>query len=116
ALGANAVRLYHSMGTGSEQDHGGFLDRAQALQLNVMPGMHSNEPDLCPGFDCFDAWYNATSQGFKQGFLQGGEWHPAVAAVILMNEPDFYENDPQCVPSGAWCRVKGVLSALDGFL
>ncbi|CAE8695655.1 unnamed protein product, partial [Polarella glacialis] len=44
ALGANAVRLYHSMGTGSEQDHGGFLDRAQALQLNVMPGMHSNEP------------------------------------------------------------------------
>eukprot|EP00438_Fugacium_kawagutii_P036555 Skav231235 [mRNA] locus=scaffold813:299058:305087:+ [translate_table: standard] len=34
-----------------------------------------------------------------------------------MNEPDFYDNDPICTDRGrAWCRVKAVLSALDGVL
>merc|ERR1719203_2653046 len=86
-LGANAVRLYHSMGLGVSQDHGGFLDRAQEVSLNVMVGYHTYAP--CPGYDCFEAWKKATLHGFRHGFLRGGEWHPAVGALILLNEPDL---------------------------
>mmetsp|Transcript_101142 Transcript_101142/g.179552 ORF Transcript_101142/g.179552 Transcript_101142/m.179552 type:complete len:417 (-) Transcript_101142:25-1275(-) len=117
ALGGNSIRLYHSFGLNSTKDHGKFLDRAQELKLNVMPGMHSNEPaGVCPDFDCFESWKEATAEGFKLGYQRGESWHPAVAAVILMNEPDFYENDAMCKPAGAWCRVKAVISALDGIL
>lgn len=117
ALGGNSVRLYHSFGLNATNDHSKFLDRAADLKLNVMPGMHSNEPaEVCPDFDCFDAWRSATLQGYELGYRQGQSWHPAVSAIILMNEPDFYENDPMCKPAGPWCRVKAVLSALDGVL
>lgn len=115
-IGANAVRLYHSMGLGSKGSHLNFLDRAEELGLNVMSGVHSNHPELCPDFDCFNHTKQALLTGFKQGFQAGDQWHPAVAAVILANEPDFYEFDPRCNPSGAWCRVKAVLSAFDGAL
>merc|ERR1719401_535560 len=36
--------------------------------------------------------------------------------LILLNEPDFMEHQPQCQPSGFWCPLKAVLSALDGVL
>merc|ERR1740121_1171707 len=50
------------------------------------------------------------------GFKKGDQWHPAISALILLNEPDFFGSDPNCQPSGAWCRVKAMLSALDGVL
>ncbi|CAE7679015.1 unnamed protein product [Symbiodinium microadriaticum] len=116
ALGANAVRLYHSLGLESEGSHQGFLDRASELQLNVMPGFHSTEPNLCDDFDCFEFWRDATLKGFEQGFAADGQWHPAVSALILLNEPDFFEHDPLCKGRGAFCRVKAAISALDGVL
>eukprot|EP00439_Symbiodinium_sp_Y106_P010815 s7648_g1.t1 len=116
ALGANAVRLYHSLGLESEGSHQGFLDRASELKLNVMPGFHSTEPNLCDDFDCFEFWRDATLKGFEQGFAADGNWHPAVSALILLNEPDFFEHDPLCKGRGAFCRVKAVISALDGVL
>lgn len=116
-LGANAVRLYHSFGLDVKHDHGGFLERAQELGLNVMPGYHTEAVHLkCPDFDCFEFWKSATLQGFQRGFQTGDQWHPAVSALILLNEPDFFGGYPNCAPSGAWCRVKALLSALDGVL
>mmetsp|Transcript_57831 Transcript_57831/g.108364 ORF Transcript_57831/g.108364 Transcript_57831/m.108364 type:complete len:491 (-) Transcript_57831:384-1856(-) len=116
ALGANAVRLYHSLGLDSEGSHQGFLDRARDLQLNVMPGYDSSESKACDDFDCFDGWKSATLKGFAQGFAMDGQWHPAVSALILLNEPDFFEHDPLCKGRGAFCRVRAVLSAFDGVL
>jgi len=116
-LGANTVRLYHSLGLDVQHNHGGFLDRAEAVGLNVMPGYHTEAVHTkCARFDCFEAWKSATLEGFKYGFKQGGQWHPAISALILLNEPDFFGGYADCQPAGAWCRVKAVLSALDGVL
>merc|ERR1712061_628182 len=57
-----------------------------------------------------------TGQGFDVGFRKGDRWHPAVSMLVLLNEPDSFGGYPNCKPSGAWCRVKAVLSALDGVL
>ncbi|CAK9067553.1 Uncharacterized protein SCF082_LOCUS34178 [Durusdinium trenchii] len=81
-----------------------------------MPGFHSTEPAMCDHFDCHDAWKAATLKGFKQGQLKSGLCGQAISTVILMNEPDFYDNDALCTDRGAWCRVKAVLSAMDGLL
>lgn len=116
ALGANAVRLYHSLGLGIEQQHLQFLDRAAALQLNVFAGVHSDQPALCNHFDCFEYVKQAALAGFRTGFRDGDSWHKAVACIILLNEPDFYDADPLCSPRGPWCRVKAAISALDGLL
>mmetsp|Transcript_106721 Transcript_106721/g.344362 ORF Transcript_106721/g.344362 Transcript_106721/m.344362 type:complete len:678 (+) Transcript_106721:77-2110(+) len=118
ALGGNAVRMYHSFGLNTRSDHGGFLNRAQELGVNVMPGFHTEMSHECQEFDCFEAWKNAASKGFQLGYQQGSGWHPAVAMVILLNEPDFMEFSPQCQQNnpGAWCRVRAALSALDGLL
>lgn len=123
ALGANTVRLYHSLGYKQNQkfetddeDHKGFLDHAEYLGMHVLPGYHSGGMP-CPNFDCYDLWKESTLRGFKQGFATNGTWHKAVAILILMNEPDFLGGQPDCVPKGAaWCRVKAVLSSLDGVL
>jgi len=119
AIGANAVRLYHSLGTEPRDSHAGFLDHAQAVGLNVMAGYHTeaaNDPQECPGYDCFETWKTATLKGFELGFRKAGAWHPAVATLILLNEPDFFHHAPKCQPPGAWCRVKAAVSALDGVL
>mmetsp|Transcript_139140 Transcript_139140/g.352799 ORF Transcript_139140/g.352799 Transcript_139140/m.352799 type:complete len:696 (-) Transcript_139140:370-2457(-) len=118
-LGANAVRLYHSLGLEADADHGAFLDHSEELGLNVMVGYHTenaNTPGECQSYDCFSTWKEATLRGFEHGFKKEGEWHPAVGALILLNEPDFFESAPKCMPSGSWCRVKAALSALDGVL
>merc|ERR1719456_891568 len=52
-LGANAVRLYHSMGVEEKHDHGSFLDRAHDLGLDVFPGVETNMH--CPDNDCYDS-------------------------------------------------------------
>jgi len=87
--------------------------------LNVMPGYHTeaaNNPGQCPEFDCFETWKEATLEGFEHGFQTDHSWHPAVAVLILLNEPDFFDSAPKCQPPGDWCRVKAAISALDGVL
>merc|ERR1712050_227168 len=118
-LGANNVRLYNSMGLDIKRDHGRFLDYSQDLALNVMPGYHldpSNIHGQCPDFDCYDYFRKATLRGFENGFRKGNSWHPAVAALMLLDEPDGLGNLPECHPQGGWCRVKASVSALDGVL
>jgi len=120
-LGANGVRLYHSFGLDEDPkgqgDHGQFLDRAQAVGLNVIPGYHTEGVHRgCPNFDCYDTWKRATLQGFDVGFRKGDRWHPAVSMLVLLNEPDSFVHYPECADNGAWCRVKAVISALDGVL
>jgi len=116
-LGANAVRLYHSLGFGPATDHGSFLDEAHKQGLNVLPGIDS---DLglhnCTNFDCYETVKTVVKRGFSLGFAKGKDWHPAIHTVIIMNEPDFFVNDPHCPGKAAWCRVKAVLSGLDGLL
>jgi len=119
ALGANTVRLYHSFGLDVHSDRGPFLNRAAQLGLQIMAGYHTenaHRADECLGFDCYDTWKAATLQGFQQGFRTGNQWHPAVSSLILLNEPDFFEFQSKCSPSGPWCRVKAVLSAMDAVL
>lgn len=108
-LGGNAVRLYHSLGLGVDADHSGFLDRSEEVGVNVLAGYHTY--NACPEFDCYENWKQATLHGFKHGFLRGDGWHPAVAALILLNEPDLVHPG-----SGAVGRIKLVLSAMDGVL
>jgi len=118
-LGANAVRTYHALGLKVHKDHGAFLDYAQSLGLQVLPGFHTqlaNEPTECPDFDCFQTWKDATLHAFKTGFKQGDEWHPAVGSLFLLNEPDYFEGAPKCNGRGAACGLKATLSALDGVL
>merc|ERR1739844_784657 len=118
-LGANGVRLYNSLGIDINRDHGAFLDYSKKLGLNVMPGYHLEPSKMrveCPELDCFKKWKKATLDGFEHGYQTGGAWHPAVALVVLLNEADGFGSLPECQPSGAWCRVKAALSALDGVL
>lgn len=109
-LGANTVRLYHSLGDEGTHDHAGFLDRAQELSLDVMAGFHTYMP--CPQNDCYESWKAAATAGFKVGFKKDGKWHPAISTLILLNEPDF----TPCPDNKAWCRVKKALSSLEGVL
>merc|ERR1719183_211046 len=109
ALGANTVRLYHSIGTEEKHVHGGFLDHAHELGLDVLPGVHSYLS--CPGHNCYDSWKNAIKASFQLGFQRNGTWHPAVSTITLLNQPDFTPCD-----GAAWCRVKKALSAMDGLL
>lgn len=120
SLGANAVRLYHAFGLNASAGHARFLDRAAELGLGAVLGVHSDlaiSVDECPDFDCFETWKVATLRGIRAGLAVVNEsWHPAVDMVVLLNEPDYFELAPRCSPKGAWCRLKPLLSALDGFL
>merc|ERR1712176_1258996 len=106
----NAVRLYHSLGLGVVADHSGFLDRSAEVRVNVMAGYHTYN-DCGPDYDCFESWKQATLHGFQHGFQRGDDWHPAMGALVLLNEPDLVRPESQAVG-----RIKMVLSALDGVL
>jgi len=111
-LGANTVRLYHSIGLGGRGFHGHFLDRAQALGLDVMPGYHTYNAIYggCPHFDCYDAWKSYTLKAFDSGFKIEGGWHSAASVLLLFNELDFFR------AHGRTAHLKSALSALDGVL
>lgn len=123
-LGANAVRVDAALGLESKHDHGAFLDRAEALGVHVMPGFYTQM--LCPKFDCFDAWKKATAAGLAEGYKakSGSDWHPAVSVLVLQDAPDNLNfgggcSLDNCTGDGgeeAQCRVKAVLSAMDGVL
>jgi len=120
-VGANAVRVDSAFGLESKHDHGAFLTRAQELGLHVLLGFHTQM--LCPKYDCFDSWKRAAGIGLDHGYKNGSGWHSAVSMLILQDNPDglnFGGVTPQeCGDDGhteAECRVKAVLSAMDGVL
>lgn len=115
AMGANTVRLYHSIGLEQSQDHSGFLDHANSMNMHVLPGVHT-DAGLCKDFDCYDTWKASITKSFTQGFAKDNLWHEAIPIVILLNEPDFFEMQPDCPNKASWCRCKAALSALDGFV
>mmetsp|Transcript_29213 Transcript_29213/g.74252 ORF Transcript_29213/g.74252 Transcript_29213/m.74252 type:complete len:630 (-) Transcript_29213:368-2257(-) len=118
-LGGNAVRTYHSIGDNTMKSHGGFLDRAEELGMNVLPGYHTDlvtHAGICPDFDCFEDWKNLTLNALELGYRRDNGWHPAIAALVLFDEPDHFEHQDKCDPPGPWCRVKAVLSAVEGVL
>lgn len=128
AMGASAVRIYAGLGSELYTDHGAFLDRAFDLGLNVIVDFYTSA--RCPEFDCYATWKNMSVTGLKnQGMMKDGAWHPAIKIIMLMNEPDnlpFNDDQgaqPSCPKDAAeppqfmpWCRVKAVLSALDGLM
>jgi len=111
-LGANTVRLYHSIGLEGRGFHGLFLDRAHDLGLSVMPGYHTYNAIYggCPEFDCYETWKRYTLEAFEQGFRVGDSWHPSVSTLLLFNELDFFRG------YGPTVHVKAALSAMDGVL
>mmetsp|Transcript_43963 Transcript_43963/g.87211 ORF Transcript_43963/g.87211 Transcript_43963/m.87211 type:complete len:491 (+) Transcript_43963:56-1528(+) len=125
-LGANSVRVDSALGLESTKDHSAFLDRAQELGLHVMLGFHTQM--ICPKFNCFDAWKTAAKVGLANGLKAkvGGGWHPAVTMLILQDSPDILNfgnvtpasctDDDKSPNALAKCRVRAVLSAMDGLL
>jgi len=111
-LGANSIRLYHSIGLDGPGNHGLFLDRAQSLGLDVMPGYHTYNAIYggCPHFDCYETWRSYTLKAFSQGFRSGNGWHPAVSVLLLFNELDFFR------AHGPTAHARSLVSALDGVL
>lgn len=111
-LGANTVRLYHSIGLEGRGSHGLFLDRAQELGLDVMPGYHTYNAVYggCPEFDCYESWKQYTLHAFDQGFRVSDSWHPSVSTLLLFNEPDFFRG------YGPTAHLRSALSAMDGVL
>lgn len=109
SLGANHVRLYWSIGCEWSTDHKKFLDHAQEKHMQVMPAWNCGS---CPNYDCHDSIKQALLDSFKVGFADDRAWHPAVNTLILANEID------SCTAAGHGndCRVRYVLSALDGAL
>jgi len=125
AMGATAVRLYHSFGFLTTKDHSKFLDRAQEVGLNVMPGLHSDQEDIRTNlnvkkcgddYDCYNYTKMSVLAGLqKQGYSKDGKWHPAISTTILTNEADFLD---QFCDGGKsrWCSNKVILSAFEGLL
>jgi len=112
-LGANTVRMYHSIGSESGTSHSPFLEHAASLSLNLWPGLDSDNIKCDENHDCYTAYKDAVKTGFSQGFSEGGQWHRAVQTVILMNEPDFIACD---LPNKNVCRGMAAISALEGLL
>jgi len=118
-LGASAVRIEYAFGLESNHDHNAFLDRADSIGLQVIPGFYTQLN--CPDFDCFDSWRAAARGGFRKGYKKGDGWHPAVGLVVLLDEPDALHmggvTPDNCGKEDqAKCRVRAALSALDGVL
>jgi len=111
-LGANTVRLYHSIGLDGRGSHGLFLDYAETLGLKVMPGYHTYNAIYgeCPEFDCYQSWKKYTLKAFEEGFRRGDEWHPSVSMLLLFNELDFFRSH------GKTAHLRSALSAIDGVL
>jgi len=111
-LGANTVRLYHSIGLEGPGNHGLFLDRAETLGLDVMPGYHTYNAIYggCPDFDCYHTWKSYTLKAFEQGFRRRDGWHPAISVLLLFNELDFFRG------YGPMGHARAAVSALDGVL
>jgi len=128
-LGANTVLVKHGIGLEYKTDHSKFLDRANETGLHVILVFH--DLFMCPEFDCFEFAKTTTLTSIDgTGFVKNGRWHPAIAMIILIEQPDIIEqfvvdrtgikhadcNSGALGGDKAKCRTKAAISALDGFL
>jgi len=116
ALGANHVRLY---GNNPANSHANFLNEAAATGLKVIIGMsdypYTQAADNCgftTGFDCYSQVKAQYLENLKKGLLVDGRYNPALAEVIVINEPDL--KLPGIDQPKGW--TKGIISAIDGML
>ncbi|CAK8986560.1 unnamed protein product [Durusdinium trenchii] len=112
SLGANVVRLY---GNDPTLEHQKFLDHAQSLNLEVIPGMGDRAFQQCKGignFSCFQGAKEAYLQNLQKGFLVGKAYHPSIKYFIVVNEPELK------LPSLGEPKkfAKAIVSAIDGVL
>jgi hypothetical protein len=115
-LGANTVRMYHSIGSESGKSPVPFMDHAAGLSLNLWPGLDNDNLKCDSDFNCYDAYKEAMITGFKQGFNQNGRWHSAVQTLIIMNEPDLKFWADCESPNQNVCRGTAAISAFEGIL
>jgi len=113
-LGANAMRMY-----GNDPNHTKrtFLDAALEKNIDIIAGMsdypYIQGPDPCMRNDwnCYDQVYENYRTSLLHGFTLTGKntYHPALKALILINEPDLKVH-----PRSKTCRA--VASAFDAVL
>lgn len=121
ALGANHVRMY---GNNPDNVHSSFLDEAHATGLNVIIGIsdwpYTQSPDSCKfhsNYTCFSQVRKFYLDNLRKGLLtKSRHYHPALAHIIVMSEPDLKMPGPA---SNRWdpvsfCRT--IISAVDGML
>jgi len=106
------VRLY---GNDPTLEHQKFLDHAQSLNLEVIPGMGDRAFQQCKGignFSCFQGAKEAYLQNLQKGFLVGKAYHPSIKYFIVVNEPELK------LPSLGEPKkfAKAIVSAIDGVL
>mmetsp|Transcript_34800 Transcript_34800/g.62697 ORF Transcript_34800/g.62697 Transcript_34800/m.62697 type:complete len:467 (-) Transcript_34800:37-1437(-) len=117
SLGANALRLYGNDPRFEKKD---FLDAAKSHGLQAITGLSSywyngGKPSpqcaITGVADCHDAIRDSYVQNLQKGFLDSSKrYHPAIAIIDVMNEPDFLGD------MGHMNYLKAVLSGLDGIL
>jgi len=126
-MGANMVRLY---GNDPRWDAREFLDTANSWGLKVVAGISdfpytSGDHKCIHGktnhFDCYEALKETYETRLTNGtFLLAGErgmYHPALDALVVINEPDLKLNNRDRNKRGMDPHyMKVVLSAIDGIL
>jgi len=123
ALGANMVRLY---GNDPRNSHEGFLQEADALGLQVAPGMsdwpfYQKTPGSCrdTDFDCYSQVKPLYMQNLANGFLTPEDtYHKSLRVMNILNEPDL-KMPPTATNGGRDGPVKmarALISAFDAML
>merc|ERR1712048_539082 len=113
-LGANGVRLY---GNDPALDHRLFFNEAHENHMKVITGI-SDYPYMQMQGNCRTTNWNCYAQvkeqyamNLRNGFLleDGKTYHPALQAVILVNEPDLKFSPPGRIDLKVVC--KAIISA-----
>jgi len=128
-MGFRVLRLY---GNDPRLSHGDFLMRCKALGLKVVVAIsdypYTQDPNgkcaTAPPYSCYTEVREQFGAMLKNGFVlkaKSGamQYHPAIEAVILINEPELkitYEGQiaKEALSQGYYTKV--LLSALDGAL
>eukprot|EP00418_Pyrodinium_bahamense_P005778 CAMPEP_0179019420 /NCGR_PEP_ID=MMETSP0796-20121207/4858_1 /TAXON_ID=73915 /ORGANISM="Pyrodinium bahamense, Strain pbaha01" /LENGTH=813 /DNA_ID=CAMNT_0020715205 /DNA_START=93 /DNA_END=2529 /DNA_ORIENTATION=- len=128
SLGANMVRTY---GNSPENDHSGFLNEAYTNGLKVAPGLSDwpyfqnpnrtlpEKPCLFTEFDCYSQVKPIYLKNLKNGFLlPDGRYHPAMAYMSIMNEPDLKMPHDATIGGrdGPKKMCKAIITAFDAML
>lgn len=128
-LNMTMVRMY---GNDMSMDHSAFLDEADSLGLKVVVAF-SDFPytqdkkgrcALAEPYDCSSEIQDQYEHMLTKGFTRvGGDgnryYHPAVKAIILVNEPELkfsHEGDIFGASTSKGYYTKALISALDGAL
>lgn len=125
-MGANMVRLY---GNDPRWDAHEFLDTANSWGIKVVAGIsdhpYTEGDNKCirgrdtSHFDCYEALKETWETRLTNGtfMLEEGGYHPALDALVVINEPDLkLINRDRSVRGVDPQYMKVVLSAIDGIL